>query len=63
MDKKTVNSSRSFVIYLEPCGCSVQIDKDVEGSIGVYVMNNEGRTIDTIFRKNIKASDFVKDEE
>jgi hypothetical protein len=51
-NKETVNGCRVFFIYLEPCGIHIEMDKDVPGSLGVYVMNNEGRTIDTIFRKD-----------
>ena len=40
-----------FYIFLEPSGISIEIDKTVPESLGVYVMNNEGRTIDTVFQK------------
>jgi hypothetical protein len=40
-----------FVIEMEPSGVNIQIDKTVPAALAVYVMNNNGRTIDTIFRK------------
>lgn len=41
-----------FFIDLEPCGITIAIDKSSEEKIGVYAMNNDGRTIETIFSKD-----------
>jgi len=57
-DGQTVNSSSAFIIDFEPCGCSVEINKKTRASLGVYVMNNEGRTIDTIFSKSADSEDL-----
>ena len=45
-----------FTITMERDGradaVAATIDKSVPEALGVYVMNDEGRTIDTIFRKD-----------
>ncbi len=44
-------SSGNFFITIEPCCITEEIDKTVPEHLAIYVMNNDGKTIDTIFTK------------
>jgi hypothetical protein len=49
---ESMGECSEFNINMEPCNISLRIVKDDDKPLYVYVMNKDGKTIDTIYRRH-----------